>query len=116
MPESAQFRLVVEETGSDSHLRVIGDFDLAAVGRVEDALDSVFEAPAPKRVVFDLRGLTFLDGAGLRAILRASERARAEAVRLLVVRPQGHASRVFTLTRAWQWLNLVDRPGGRGVR
>jgi anti-sigma B factor antagonist len=91
-------------------LRLTGEFDLAGVGRVEDALDGVFRAPSPSRVVVDLRGLTFLDAAGLRTVLRADERARAAAVELLVVRPRGLASRVFTLTRAGAALCMVDDP------
>ena len=110
MPAAAHFHLVVEKAAAISYVRVMGEFDLAAIGRVEVALDRVFAAPAPDRLVFDLRRLTFLDGAGLRTILRANERARAEAVPLMVVRPRGHANRVFTLTRAWQQLNMVDKP------
>jgi anti-anti-sigma factor len=87
-----------------------GEFDLAGVGRVEDALDGVFQAPRPRQVVLDLRGLTFLDVAGLRTILRANERARAATIRLLVVRPRGLANRVFTLTRAGAELSMVDEP------
>jgi anti-anti-sigma factor len=91
-------------------LRLMGEFDLAAVGPVEIALDRAFEAPATRRVVFDLRRLTFLDGAGLRAILRANEGARAGAFELVVVRPRGTANRVFTLTRAGEELSMVDEP------
>ena len=89
-----------------------GEFDIAGVGRVEDALDGVFRPPRPKRVLFDLRGLTFLDAAGLRTILRANERARTAAVELCVVRPRGLANRVFTLTRAGAELCMLDDPAG----
>ena len=92
------------------YLRLMGEFDMAAVGRVENALDRVFEAPATSRVVFDLRRLTFIDSEGLRTILRANERARAERVELVVVRPRGTAGRIFTLTRAGEQLDMVDEP------
>jgi anti-anti-sigma factor len=90
------------------HLRLMGEFDLAAVGRVENALDRVFQAPTTRRIVFDLRRLIFMDAAGLRTILRANERARAGAFELVVVRPRGTANRVFTLTRAGLELSMVD--------
>ena len=90
------------------YLRLMGEFDLAAVGRVENALDRVLQAPTTRRIVFDLRRLQFLDAAGLRTILRANERARAEAFELVVVRPRGTANRVFTLTRAGLELSMVD--------
>jgi anti-anti-sigma factor len=110
VPFADRFQLAVEERGPTLLLRLMGEFDLAAVGRVENALDGVFEAAATGRVIFDLRRLTFLDGAGLRTILRANEGARAGACELVVVRPRGTANRVFTLTRAGEELRMVDEP------
>jgi anti-anti-sigma factor len=110
MPYAGVFHLTVEESGATSHLRLMGEFDRAAVGRVENALDRVFQAPTTRRVVFDLRRLIFLDAAGLRTILRANERARAGAFELVVARPRGTANRIFTLTRAGQELSMVDEP------
>jgi anti-anti-sigma factor len=112
VPFAGHFRVAVVERGSTSHLSLSGEFDIAGVGRVEDALDGVFQAPRPRQVLFDLRGLTFLDAAGLRTILQANERARAAAVELRVVRPRGPANRVFTLTRAGMELRMVDDPEG----
>ncbi|MEA2330453.1 MAG: anti-sigma factor antagonist [Thermoleophilaceae bacterium] len=108
-----RFQLAVEERGSTLFLRLMGEFDLAAVGRVEQALGPVFEAAAARRVVFDLRRVTFLDVAGLRTIIRANEGARARAFELVVVRPRGTANRVFTLTRAGEKLKMIDEPEGK---
>jgi anti-anti-sigma factor len=99
--------LAVNEWDTTLVLRLAGDFDLAAVGRVEHALDRLSGAPKPKRLVFDLQGLTFLDLAGLRTILRADARGRAEEFEVVVVRPRGTANRVFTLTRAGEELSMV---------
>ena len=103
-----RFQLAVEEQGCTVFLRPLGEFDLAAVARVENALGRVFEGPATSRVVFDLRRLTFLDSSGLRTILRANERARTGALELVVVRPRGTAGRVFTLTRVGEELTMID--------
>ena len=110
MLKTGQFHLVVQESGTASHLRLTGEFDLAAVGPVENALDRVFQAPRTRKVIFDLRRLTFLDAAGLRAILRANERARAAALELILVRPRGPVNRVFTLTGMSRELAMVDEP------
>ena len=110
VPFVDRFQLAVEERESTLYLRLMGDFDLAAVARVENALDRAFETHATSRLVFDLRRLTFMDAAGLGAILRANERARGGAFELVVVRPQGMANRVFTLTRAGEELYMVDKP------
>jgi anti-anti-sigma factor len=112
VPFADRFHVAVVKWGSISHLWLSGEFDLAGVGHVEDALEAVFRPPSPRQVIVDLRGLTFLDAAGLRTILRADERARAAAVELLVVRPRGLANRVFTLTRAGAELRMVDERSG----
>jgi anti-anti-sigma factor len=114
VPRIGHLHLSVEESGATSHLRLSGKFDLAGVGRVENALDRLFQAPTTRRIVFDLCGLGFLDAAGLSAILRADQRARAAAVELVVVRPRGLANRVFTLTRAGAELSMVDEPAVMG--
>jgi anti-sigma B factor antagonist len=106
------FDVAVVEWGSTSNLSLSGEFDIAGVGRVEAALDRIFQAPRPRQIVFDLRGLTFLDAAGLGTILRANDRALAAAVELLIVRPRGPANRVFTLTCAGAELSMVDDPAG----
>jgi anti-anti-sigma factor len=62
----------------------------------------------PKRIVLDLRDVTFLDLTALRAILRVNERGRAEGLEVAVIRPRGFASRIFTLTRAGDQLSMVD--------
>jgi anti-anti-sigma factor len=97
MPYAGVFHLTVEVSGATSHLRLMGEFDRAAVGRVENALDRVFQAPTTRRVVFDLRRLIFLDAAGLRTILRANERARARDFELVV---QGREERRTASSRS----------------
>jgi anti-sigma B factor antagonist len=88
---------------------LLGEFDVAGVGAVEEALDRAFHAPT-RRVVVDLRRLTFLATAGLATILRADQRARAGGFELVVVRPRGTANRIFTLTHIGRGLSLVDEP------
>jgi len=100
----------IGRSGATSRVLLTGEFDLAGVGEVENALDLAFQAPATERIVFDLRRLTFVDGAGLRTIIRAHQRALAAAIDLVVVRPRGVANRVFTLTRAGKQLSMVDQP------
>jgi len=116
MRPEGHLQLSLEESGERSHLRLVGEFDRAAVGRVERALDHVFRAPPTEQVVIDLRLLTFLDTAGLLTLLRTHDRARACAFELVVARPRGSASRVFTLTRAGEVLSVVDQPEASASR
>jgi anti-anti-sigma factor len=108
LPFVDYFQLAVEERGSTLYLRLMGELDVGAVGRLQSELDRVFEGHSTGRVVLDLQLLTFLDAAGLRTILRANEAARAGAFELIVLRPRGLANRVFTLTRAGEELSMVD--------
>jgi anti-anti-sigma factor len=102
----------VEQQDATLLLRLTGEFDWTGVGRVEAALER-FPRQAIRRVVFDLRALSFLVAAGLRTILRANERSRTEPFDVVVVRPRGLANRVFTLTRAGEQLTMVDNPTPR---
>jgi anti-anti-sigma factor len=110
MPTASPLLLAVEESDSTLRLRLTGDFDGAGVGPVEHALDRLCQAPAPRRVVFDLRELAFIGLAGLRTILRTDAQGRAEAFEVVVVRPRGTANRVFTLTHVGERLTIVDEP------
>jgi len=100
----------VKESGTTFYVHLLGDFDLASVFQLEQALDRLRQNPVPRRVVIDLGRLTFLDSAGLRTILKANERGRAEGFEVEVVRPRGPANRVFILTRAGHELNMIDPP------
>lgn len=101
------FGLGVERKGTTLYLRLSGEFDRACIARVEAALERISER-LTRRVVFDLQGLSFLDVAGLRTILRANDRTRTEQFDVIVVRPKGFLNRIFTLTRAGERLTMVD--------
>jgi anti-sigma B factor antagonist len=111
VPHPSPLLVTVEESDATLHVRLAGEFDLAAVPLVEKALDRLSRAPLLGRLVLDLAAVSFLDLAGLRTILRADARGRAEAFDVVVVRPRGTANRIFTLTRVGGRLNLVNEPG-----
>lgn len=106
--ESARFSLAAERDDTTLCLRLAGDFDRSAIDQVERALEAARGDPL-ESLVLDLSALTFLDVAGLKTILRAHGRARADAVAVTVIRPRGLANRVFTLTRAGEILPMTDR-------
>jgi anti-anti-sigma factor len=110
MLDASTLLVAVEESDSTLRVRLAGDFDRAGVGPVERALERLSQAPALRRVVFDLRELVFLDLAGLRTILKTDAQGRTEAFEVMVVRPRGTANRVFTLTRAGERLSMIDQP------
>lgn len=89
------------------HVALSGELDLSTVAKVQDELRRV-EAREPTVVVLDLSALTFLDSTGLRCVVTASERAREQDRRLVVVRGPEQVQRVFAITRLDERLEIVD--------
>ena len=106
--ERVDFSVESQRAGSTLRLSLAGDFDWSAVGNVEGALAQGWEIPV-EHVVFDLTDLTFIDITGLKVILRTHEDGPARGFDVTVVRPRGLANRIFTLTRAGETLEIVDR-------
>jgi anti-anti-sigma factor len=80
-----------------------GDLDIATAPQLAEALDRV-----EGDVVIDLRGLSFLDGRGLRLILDRSARASEHGRTLSVVRGRPAVHRVFELTRADRTIRILE--------
>jgi anti-anti-sigma factor len=86
---------------------LVGELDLSTVAKVQEELRRV-EAASPATLVVDLSKLTFLDSTGLRCIVTADERARAEGRRIVIVRGPDAVQRVFAITRLEERLEMVD--------
>ena len=87
-------------------LRATGELDFASTPQFEQSLqDAQLQA---RLVVLDLRDLTFIDSAGVRAVVEASRRARLRAHRLIVVRGPAAVDFVFDLTGSSGELTILD--------
>jgi anti-anti-sigma factor len=95
------------------HVALVGELDLSSVAKVQEELRRV-EATSPATLVVDLSKLTFLDSTGLRCIVTADERARAEGRRIVIVRGPDAVQRVFAITRLDDRLEMVDDVGTIG--
>jgi anti-sigma B factor antagonist len=95
------------ESNGLAHLALRGELDLSTVPKVEEALRRIEESHPPV-LVLDLAGLTFLDSTGLRMVVTADQRARAEDRRLAVVRGPESVQRVFSITRLDEHLDMFD--------
>jgi anti-sigma B factor antagonist len=88
-----------------------GELDLLSVSKVAEVLDGLKpQAGGVRHVVLDLRGLTFMDLAGLRELIRLNEFARSNRHNLAVVRGTDAIQRVLKLTGVEELLVLVDDP------
>ena len=94
---------------ADVFVSVQGEVDLATAPELEVALERALEAPG-RRLVIDLRDVTFLDSTGLALMLRQERNARAGGRRLIVVKGPPDVQRVFELTGMSERLTMVDKP------
>jgi anti-anti-sigma factor len=66
-------------------------------------------------VVLDLREVTFIDSSGLRALIMADQRVRAEGRRFVVVRGPDRVNQVLEMTGVAERIELVDEPPSDGA-
>ena len=81
-----------------------GEIDLATIDELQDALDAAGEGAT--QVLLDLRGVTFIDSAGVRLVLEAMRTLPEFAV----VRGGPEVARVFKLVGLDERVRIVDQP------
>jgi anti-anti-sigma factor len=108
------------EAGS-IRLRVTGELDMSTGDAVDAVVANAIRHGAPPRMIIDLEALSFLDAAGIRALLDGQRYARAHGVQLRIDHPTGPVLRVLTITGTLSTLSdarpRTDRPatGRRGM-
>jgi anti-anti-sigma factor len=90
-------------------LRLKGELDMAGVEQFERLL-SADRAPEAGKIVVDLRGLTFIDSSGLRALIMADQRVRDDGGRFVVVRGSDRVNQVLEMTGVAGHIEIVDEP------
>jgi anti-anti-sigma factor len=90
-------------------LRLTGELDMAGVDRFERLLIAD-GSPEAETFVVDMRGLTFIDSSGLRALIIADKRVRAEGGRFVVVRGSEQVNEVLEMTGVAKQIELLDEP------
>ena len=99
----------VDEATGDVVLTVQGEIDFSTAEEFDALLGRALD-DARRRLVVDLRALSFLDSTGLSTILRQDRRARAAGREFIVVKGPAQIRRVFTLTGVSELLTMVDEP------
>lgn len=106
-PPVPAFRCTLGDCGMDvAWLRIVGELDIATSPLLARTLERVEDRV--RRIVLDLRELTFIDAFSVHVILDATTLARRAGRRLLLVRGPSHIDRVLELTGACEWLEIVD--------
>lgn len=94
-----------------------GELDIAGAPLLTDALqdiDSGARRVIPRSVILDLRAVTFVDSAGLHALIEAADACREQGREMVVVRGPAQVERVFALTGMDRHLRLVNHPSQIG--
>ncbi len=84
---------------------VRGEVDLATAPDLEACVRQALD-DAPRGVVLDLEGLTFIDSSGLRALVSVSKDAGARGASVGLRNVPRHAQRVLDLTGLSDWFKL----------
>jgi anti-anti-sigma factor len=99
---------VSSEREGDVHtICLLGELDLATADRVAREIGRV-EASDAHSIVLDLSGLTFMDSTGVRLMLNAHARSRADANRLTMLRGGAAVQRVLELCGVDHLLPFAD--------
>jgi anti-anti-sigma factor len=104
------FELTVQHMGAGTvSLKLRGALDLAYAYRFDDELRHA-ERDASSVLILDLRGLDFVDSAGMSRILAARRRARRVGRRLVLVRGSRAVQRFLQLAALTEHFEYVTRP------
>ncbi len=90
-------------------LELQGELDMACAPQLDEALASA-ELNGSGAVVLDLRGVSFLDSTGLKAIFRARKAVRESGRQFAVTEGSAQVQRLLSLTRLVDHLQMIDTP------
>ena len=102
-----EFSVRSRRDGAVDSICLHGEFDLAAADVVEEAIASAERGNA-RSIVLDLTGVTFMDSSGVRLVLGAAARSRAQSERLSLRRGRPSVQRVFEICGVDGVLPFVD--------
>ncbi len=96
-----------EREGDVHTLRLSGELDLATAAEVQRELEHV-ETTDAESIVLDLSELTFMDSTGVRLLVTAHARARADSNRLTLLRGGRAVQRILQLSGVEPLLPFAD--------
>ncbi len=87
MGSTDNFRIERSAHGDTSAIRVAGELDSAGCDRLAELFEQTIAAGDVSELVIDLSQLSFIDSAGLRAVIIIERIAQAQGVQLVLVPP-----------------------------
>ena len=97
MGSASALSLQLEARNGVVRIAVGGEVDMASSPALAGSLEGA-ELGGTQAIILDLRDTTFIDSSGLRAILKASQRAESNGHQLAIVGVNPSARQLFELT------------------
>jgi anti-sigma B factor antagonist len=105
--ELGQLTLRSHRDGAVHTIALTGEMDLSNAADVERELLHAEDTDAAT-IVLDLSGLQFMDSTGIRLLISADARSRADSGRLRLTRPPAHVFRVLCIAGIDELLPFDD--------
>ena len=105
-----EFQVSIDEDAQRALVRIIGDLDMATVGRLAAATRDLLGAG--RHVVFDLGGVSFVDSSGLRYFLDLYQRAGSAGFSFALRQARRSVHKTFEvagLDRVLPWEDADER-------
>jgi anti-anti-sigma factor len=102
-----EFRLTVRRDGERALLIPVGELDLMSADALENEVIGLLECGIAD-VVVDLRGLSFIDSTGIRALLSCHERAQRENARVAIIVGDRRTRRPLEICGVLGQLHVID--------
>jgi anti-sigma B factor antagonist len=107
-PQDAEpLRCEVSHADGAAVVRPMGELDMATAPVLDDQLEQL-RAAGIRRLILDLRGLHFMDSAGMRCVLKYDSLARNDGFSVELIRGSRAVHRVFEVTGTAGHLRFVD--------
>lgn len=105
MKAAPEFNVEIRRNGATIVVAPKGEIDLATEGALRDALDGVGRCEV---LVLDLRGISFMDSAGIGVLVDERLRAEPEGFRLRVISGPDQVQRLLEMTGLARRLEFTE--------
>jgi anti-anti-sigma factor len=104
------FRIETTSVGSGTTMKLSGELDSAICSELTERFEQVVASGADE-VVLDLAEISFMDSAGLRAIIMIERAARERGIAVTIHSPAGPAADLLQVTGIGEHVALTPRVG-----
>jgi anti-sigma B factor antagonist len=104
-----RFEIRMQRDDEVVYVEPAGELDLATSATLHNRVDALMATDA-QQVIIDLRRLTFIDCAGVRALLALDGDARRHGTQLSLIQGENPVRRIFALTATLDALPFTEAP------